>query len=701
VNQVFFGDCRDTMRDLIARGIKVQCCVTSPPYFGLRDYLHPGQLGLENSPKEYVDNMVEVFRLVRDMLADDGTLWLNMGDSYAGSWGAQGRPQGNSGEMAGRSVAWARTINAHPRFSANTGTIGAEWGLKPKDLLGMPWRLAFALQDDGWWLRQDIIWCLSGGAWVYARTQKGDMPVMVKDLVRLNPSTVKLWNGQKWTQVLGWGRSNDTSQRLELVLRSGERIGCTGGHLWPTQRGNVAARDIAIGDSIRTCRLPESYSKCPPYLTDDLLWLLGLYLAEGSRSDDTIQLSLHAKESDWLPRINFAAESLGATMSTTIDGSGLAVRLYGRVLAAAIQEYVGGKTAHDKHLRTVAWRLPDASLRLIVDGYLDGDGHDDESNGRYRLGFARNYSLERDLRTLAARLGATLTLRPSMSKCQSGPKPSFIGEWRWNRSGHYNEKDRGDVVEIRASRARQFWDISVEDDPHLFALASGVLTHNCKPNPMPESVRDRCTKAHEYLFLLAKSERYYFDFEAFSEPVSGTANARVAQFKTPDGWDTSVGNGSHGSFHKDGREKGRKPGNVNPPKGQLAYEAGDDRHRTKAGLLAYARKVADVGTGIKNNESMDAAMRTTVQKRNRRSVWTIASEPYSGAHFATFPAALVEPCIIAGSRPGDIVLDPFFGSGTTGQVAQKLGRRWIGCEIQPDYKPLQDQRLSQQSLGLG
>ncbi|MDQ5906726.1 MAG: hypothetical protein QG590_1208, partial [Pseudomonadota bacterium] len=187
-------------------------------------------------------------------------------------------------------------------------------------------------------------------------------------------------------------------------------------------------------------------------------------------------------------------------------------------------------------------------------------------------------------------------------------------------------------------------------------------------------------------------------------------------YKTPDGWDT--GKGAHGSFHKNGREKGRVPGNVNAPKGQAAYEAGDERHRTKAGLLDYAKRaqkrVRDVGiggnarprkaapncSGIKNNESFDSALTIMPDKRNKRSVWTIPTESYSEAHFATFPKALVEPCILAGSRPGDIIFDPFLGSGTVAQVAQRLGRHWIGCELNPEYIDLQHDRTRQRGLVL-
>jgi DNA modification methylase len=148
------GDCRERLRELADQS--VQTVVTSPPYFGLRDYGVEGQMGAEASPKKYARAMAEVFREVWRVLRDDGTVWLNLGDSYAGSWGAQGR----SGLMADRSVVSARQIEAHPKGQSRTGsTKGGEY--KPKDLMGIPWRVAFALQDDGWYLRQDIIWSKS------------------------------------------------------------------------------------------------------------------------------------------------------------------------------------------------------------------------------------------------------------------------------------------------------------------------------------------------------------------------------------------------------------------------------------------------------------------------------------------------------------------------------------------------------------
>lgn len=383
IDQCHFGDCRDLMRAMIADGVKVQTIVTSPPYWGLRDYGVAGQIGMEPTLREFIHTLVDVFELCRELLADDGTAWINMGDAYAGSWGAQGR----TGQMSDRSVINAQQIANAQRKDSGTGSL-SRTGLKNKDLMGQPWRLAFALQDAGWYLRQDIIW------------------------------------------------------------------------------------------------------------------------------------------------------------------------------------------------------------------------------------------------------------------------------------------------------------------------------H--KPNPMPESVRDRCTKAHEYLFLLSKSEKYFYDFEAMREPVTGGAHAR------------GPGNRTHSAAQE--------------------YAAGDEHHRTKSGLVAYAerRRAAGVnpkaapsgwdtgpgshrdkvgrysGTGVgfgrgfdkvakprvKQNASFSSAVTELVDTRNRRSVWTIPTQPFDGAHFATYPEQLVEPCVLAGSRPGDVVFDPFFGSGTTGQVARRFGRHFVACELNRDYEPLQRERLRQPGLAL-
>lgn len=302
--EILQGDCRDVLGSLPDGSIN--CCVTSPPYFGLRDYGVEGQLGLEPTPDEFVSAMVEVFREVRRVLRDDGTLWLNLGDSYAndGKWG---------GSTGGKH---ASALHGNSGIGRRLLTTG----LKPKDLIGIPWRVAFALQADGWYLRQDIIW------------------------------------------------------------------------------------------------------------------------------------------------------------------------------------------------------------------------------------------------------------------------------------------------------------------------------H--KPNPMPESVTDRCTKAHEYIFLFAKSERYYFDVDAIREPYA-TADRR-------------------------GPRRSYKPGSA-------SSHRLDDGHEEMTGPFA----------GLPLNPN----------GRNRRSVWTVSTKPFKGAHFATFPPDLIEPCVLAGCPVDGTVLDPFFGAGTTGLVAQKHGRNCVGIELNPDYTAIANERL--------
>jgi DNA modification methylase len=339
-NRCHFGDCLETMRRM-PDGI-AQTCVTSPPYFGLRDYGHAGQIGLEETPAAFVAKLVEVFREVRRLLKDDGTLWLNLGDSYAGSWGAQGRSGGNTdGKHSYNKSISAGQIEAHPRKTHHTGSIALGSGLKPKDLMGIPWRVAFALQEDGWYLRQDIIW------------------------------------------------------------------------------------------------------------------------------------------------------------------------------------------------------------------------------------------------------------------------------------------------------------------------------H--KPNPMPESVLDRCTKAHEYIFLFSKAPSYYCDMGAIAERASGIAEAPRNR------WDRA-----------DYEIPGQKPQ-------KRAARSGNTERKPRPGLAGDSRH-------------QQGSVPWEGATRNKRSVWTVATTPYKGAHFATFPTELIEPCILAGAPAGGVVLDQFFGSGTTGQVAQQLGRQFIGIELNETYEPLQRERLRQPSL---
>ena len=301
VNRVYSMDCLKGLKQLHDNSIN--CCVTSPPYWGLRDYGVEGQLGLESTPEEYASKMVEVFREIKRVLRKDGTLWLNLGDSYAGS-----------GKGAWDNKEVQKEIYVPDKDSPQCKLKKVPQGLKPKDLVGIPWMVAFALRADGWYLRQDIIWQ--------------------------------------------------------------------------------------------------------------------------------------------------------------------------------------------------------------------------------------------------------------------------------------------------------------------------------KPNPMPESVTDRCTKAHEYIFLLSKSRKYYYDHEAISEPYTS---------------------------------KAEKPRNKAKERYNDSYKGG----RWSEGVRDYY----------------------SAGKRNKRSVWTVTTKPFKEAHFATFPPDLIKPCILAGCPKNGIVLDPFMGSGTTGMVAAMYRRNFIGFELNPEYCKMAEKRI--------
>jgi DNA modification methylase len=196
-----------------------------------------------------------------------------------------------------------------------------------------------------------------------------------------------------------------------------------------------------------------------------------------------------------------------------------------------------------------------------------------------------------------------------------------------------------------------------------------------KPNPMPESVTDRPTKAHEYLFLMSKAETYFYDADAFAEPARAWGERDRSGTRAQD----------------------------------ASFRAGDPPHR---GLTGKARLLTDTTYVPKKNERTPDRRRagfnarwdrseeegTAPEKRNKRSVWTVSTRPYNEAHFAVFPPDLITPCILAGSRPGDVVLDPFFGSGTTGKVAEDNGRLWLGFDLNPAYAELQKKRTAQRGL---
>jgi len=248
-------------------------------------------------------------------------------------------------------------------------------------------------------------------------------------------------------------------------------------------------------------------------------------------------------------------------------------------------------------------------------------------------------------------------------------------------------------------------------------LRQDVIWH--KKNPMPESTKDRCTKAHEYLFLLAKSERYYFDQDAIKELASEDTHARYARGRAAThkhsgteglppgqkqhtiaksfahmrkpvaGW--AVGQGDDSAIGHAQEQDGRS-GRKLLTEGAAAGDGKGERMGHTPGWRA--RKLAAADSDTKNNGSFDAAMAVMPELRNKRSVWSVATEPFSEAHFATFPPALISPCIEASCPPGGTVLDPFGGAATTGLVADRLGRNALLCELNRAYIGMGERRIA-------
>jgi DNA modification methylase len=273
-------------------------------------------------------------------------------------------------------------------------------------------------------------------------------------------------------------------------------------------------------------------------------------------------------------------------------------------------------------------------------------------------------------------------------------------------SGVLSQKNKGQIKEGFKPIAAGYKEKDLIGIPWMiaFALRSAgwYLRQDIiwnKPNPMPESVTDRCTKAHEYIFLLSKSQKYYYDAKSIATPYkdktyttfgceskgngdgSGLVKSenwandmpvrKPKQWKTPDGWDT--GKGSYASFHKEGREKGFK--------GYEHRGTGDKKLTGHSGNFDSNGDL--IGDGL----------------ANKKSVWTVGTKAFKEAHFATYPEELIEDCIKAGCPKNGIVLDPFMAGGTTAVVARKLMRNFVGIELNPEYIKIAEKRLYDQ-IGL-
>lgn len=628
------------------------------------------------------------------MLKPSGSMWVNLGDKYAGSGGHN---NSNIGARRGRGPSSYNKAADVPN----------------KSLMGLPWRYAIGCIDQlDLILRAEVIWCLSGGAKVYAEVNGKPRPVMLRDLVRsYMPENVRLWNGEKWTQVLGWNRSADTDGALEFELRSGERIGCTPGHRWPTHRGLLRSDEVQVGDVIDACPLPGVDEQSA--VGRDLGWFVGLYIAEGSRSGQTIQFAGHVNESDRLAALERLAKLYDGSCHVYPDGNKATITVSGAILRGVLDRYVSPGTAKTKRLTMHAWGRGNDFLLGVIEGYLSGDGHYDEANDRWRLGFTDNDEWAADLRTLAARLGATLTLKRTTVTGFGRKWPAWRGEWRSAFRSAGLARPRTEVVAIRRSRARQFFDVGVADEPHLFALASGVLTHNSKPNGLPESVTDRVRRSHEQWFHFTKEPRYFAAVDEVREPQTGTSHyGRKDGGAPPEGrLAKMVGTGERGGVLGSTNPEmfnplGKLPGSVwTIPSEPLKVPDWLGVDHFAAFPQEWPRRIilgwspsgicVECGQGRRPvvEKDYDSQGRTTngpqsVERRHEspgREVRKVEQATITG-----YACDCDQPT--APTRPA-VVLDPFGGTGTVAMVARALGRFGVSMDLSSDYLRLAQWRV--------
>jgi DNA modification methylase len=296
-----------------------------------------------------------------------------------------------------------------------------------------------------------------------------------------------------------------------------------------------------------------------------------------------------------------------------------------RVLVGDVRDRLAGVEAGS--VQTCVTSPPYWGLRDYGnDGQIGLEGSPEEFVESLCLVFDEVWRVLADDGTLWLNLGDSYN---SSASNQNGTGNTTVTGGRHDRGGERRKGVLTDALPVK-SLVGIPWRVAFALQARGWFLRSEIIWH--KPNPMPESVTDRPTKSHEHIFLLAKSAKYFYDHEAIKEPVSGN-------------WGTRDRSG--GKYHNE-------------------------------------------GTGLQPHSGLEKEY----ESRNKRDVWTVPTKGYDGAHFAVYPTALIEPCILAGSREGDTVLDPFSGSGTTGVVALRNGRNYLGCELNPEYAELSRKRIS-------
>ena len=561
-NTYVVGDCRELLRDLPDESIN--CCVTSPPYWGLRDYGEQGQLGLEATPEEYVANMVEVFREVRRALRDDGTLWLNLGDSYANTKVGNTNGTGAGGVSTGK-------------VQQKEGVLDQQFvkqlppGLKPKDLVGIPWRVAFALQADGWYLRSDIIWA-----------KPNPMPESV--------------------QGSHWSRHPVTLAEYERLSRLWQERG--GERDWPGDMPKMPPREILGGEAALSAQREGTEDGASKRGARGRKGKTPSVRPVSSRAEEQSQVRGDAEGA--IEQEKGASQVLvnreGSQESGGISSANERLPIEDRTEKAgecALSPQPKGESEEAKGLCQAQ-----GGGRPVSPGNRGGlDRHTSET--------------QESLLLLPKTEGVDVGSRhPAEQRrtAREGEHCASLPELQFNEEG---QDCAPGLIECPGCH------VCEGNGGYVWKLSAG-----------------RPTKSHEYLFLMAKSERYYYDAEAVAEPALNTPGGRLSgQTKHATDW----------------------------PKGSAAEGHGLDRGGTR-------------------------------DKRNRRSVWTIPTEPTPDAHFATFPRKLVEPCILAGCPAGGITLDIFGGSGTVGRVAEDLGRKWLLFDLSAKYAEIAKRKTAQTGI---
>jgi DNA modification methylase len=691
INKIYQGD--------VLRVLKtwddefVDTIITSPPYYGLRDYGVKGQIGLEPTLEEYLNKMLKVTAELKRVLKKKGTLWLNHGDSYATT--PSGKTPTNTGNKTARSFLKCDSV-------------------PQKCLTLQNFRLVQRMIDEqGWILRNVIIWhkpnCLSYDTKLYAQTQKGEFPQPLKDLVRLDPETVKLWDGKKWNQVEQWIENSNPKDVWRLILANGEEVNCTNDHIFKTRDGKLlSAGQLKEGMMLVGSTFPDIEHKSQ-FIPDEIGWMVGLYLAEGSASDNGnyLHFASHSQEEDRFRRLQQIARQYDARCVKYEErGNSVDLKIYSKVLSGIIDTYISGNSAKNKHLTTKAWQRNNKFLGNLLDGYLEGDGHWDKENRRYRLGFTRNDFLADDLRTICARLGYKIKLRKRYVIAREKQYPCYDGEIRMITSGHWNEKPPYEIVGILEGKDCKYYDVVLAEEPHLLATHSGLLTHNC----MPSSAKDRFTVDFEPVFFFSKNKKYYFE----------------RQFEDSKGiWNSAKGfneegqrrrQGSKSTYGKDLDQTGRNkrtvwkiptqpfqeahfavfpeklvetPIKAGCPK-QICKKCGKARER-----IIKKGKLVDVAGDHKT--PLGSTDGSKYKKRNEGSSQFVDGKFIAGWSYEKKIIGYTDCKCKAGWKRG-IVLDPFMGAGTVARVAENLGRNWIGIELNKKYIKIANKRLRQRSL---